>query len=635
MDHLGSSSAGGNQYSQGEPFFDLLQPTTTSSGYHGAQNSPPVYFANDDVLPNMDFQPMVDAVGKGKADDSMRGWQSQSANSRNLAPAYDLNVRPDKDAVETATVAAVERTMKKYADNLLRVLEGIGGRLAQLEANSSRMEHSVDKIKVEAADNFGATDGKLRSLENMIREVQRSVQVIRDKQEIAEEQMKLEKLQLSAKRENPAPVVSTPTVETKEAPLALPAPTSVVNAVEVPPAQAAPVVQQQPQQVQPSAHQLSQPSQQVLPPHQQLPTQLPSQHQVIPLQHQQLQMQGPAPQHQHLHLQGQVAPSQHQQLQAQGQNPALPQQQMQMQGMMPLPQQQLQLQGPPQASQLPPQSSQVQPPHLQQQHQQLQLQAPNEAQYQSQQASSVAPPHSSQMQPFYGQQQQQGQPGPAPAVSQQMYGNLNQEVNPYGASQGSYNQELPPPQVPGGYELRFLPLPAPPPPPSMGQMQQAPTSQHQQLGQGGSQMFDSPRSGGGPPALAAGPYHPQAHPPQGRDSPQAYNQYAPQYRMAQPASPASAPQGGGYQQLPTARPVQPSLGSQGGPGPVANRVPVEEVIDKVAGMGFGRDQVRAVVRRLTENGTSVDLNVVLDKLMNGDSSSRNEGQQPAKGWYGR
>lgn len=108
--------------------------------------------------------------------------------------------------------------------------------------------------------------------------------------------------------------------------------------------------------------------------------------------------------------------------------------------------------------------------------------------------------------------------------------------------------------------------------------------------------------------------------------------------MAQPVSPAPAVQGGGYQQLPTARPVQSSsMGSQGGgPAPVAaNRVPVDEVIDKVAGMGFGRDQVRAVVRRLTENGTSVDLNVVLDKLMNGDSGGRNEVQQPAKGWYGR
>lgn len=84
MDHLGSSSSG-NPYSQGEPFFDLLQPNS-NSGYHGAQNSPPVYFANDDVLPSMDFQPIVDAVGKGKGDDSKRGWQSQPANSVRFLP---------------------------------------------------------------------------------------------------------------------------------------------------------------------------------------------------------------------------------------------------------------------------------------------------------------------------------------------------------------------------------------------------------------------------------------------------------------------------------------------------------------------------------------------------------------------
>jgi hypothetical protein len=634
MEPLGSSS-NANSYSQSEPFFDLLQPNS-KPGYHAAQNSPPVYFSNDDVLANMDFQPIVDTVGKGKVDDNTRAWQqSQPANSRNHAPSYDLNVRSDKDAVETATVAAVERTMKKYADNLLRVLEGMSGRLTQLESNSSRMEHSVDKIKVEAADNFGATDGKLRFLENMIREVQRSVQVIRDKQEIAEEQMKLEKLQLSAKRENPPPVVSVAAVETIEAPLALP---PAVQPVEAPPAQPGSLLQHQSQALQLPAQQLPKPPlPQHAQPQQQLQGQLSAQgpqvQQVVGLplqhQHQQLQMQG-SPSHQQLHpqAQAQAAPAQHQQLQAQGQNQPLAQQQIHMQGMHAPPQQQLQLQAAPQASQVPPQSSQ-----------QLQLQAPPEPQYQSQQAPPVPPPHSAQMQPFYGQQQQQGSPGSGPTMSQH-YG--SQEVpNPYGPSQGSYNPELAPPQVPGGYELRFLPLPAPPPPqasPSMGPMQQLPAGQHhqQQHAQSGSQMFDSPRNAGGQPAMS-GPYHPQAHPPQGRDALQPYNQYAPpQYRMAQPVSPAPAIQGGGYQQLPTARPVQSLMGSQGGPAPVAaNRVPVDEVIDKVAGMGFGRDQVRAVVRRLTENGTSVDLNVVLDKLMNGESSGRNEVQQPAKGWYGR
>lgn len=62
---------------------------------------------------------------------------------------------------------------------------------------------------------------------------------------------------------------------------------------------------------------------------------------------------------------------------------------------------------------------------------------------------------------------------------------------------------------------------------------------------------------------------------------------------------------------------------------MGNRPPVDDVVDKVASMGFPRDQVRATVRKLTENGQSVDLNAVLDKLMN-DSNV-----QPPRGWFGR
>lgn len=58
-------------------------------------------------------------------------------------------------------------------------------------------------------------------------------------------------------------------------------------------------------------------------------------------------------------------------------------------------------------------------------------------------------------------------------------------------------------------------------------------------------------------------------------------------------------------------------------------MPLDDVVDKVSSMGFSRDLVRATVRKLTENGQSVDLNVVLDKLMN-------DGEiQPQKGWFGR
>lgn len=69
-------------------------------------------------------------------------------------------------------------------------------------------------------------------------------------------------------------------------------------------------------------------------------------------------------------------------------------------------------------------------------------------------------------------------------------------------------------------------------------------------------------------------------------------------------------------------------GGSGSTG-TGGRVSVDDVVDKVATMGFPRDHVRATVRKLTENGQSVDLNAVLDKLMN-------DGEvQPPRGWFGR
>lgn len=93
--------------------------------------------------------------------------------------------------------------------------------------------------------------------------------------------------------------------------------------------------------------------------------------------------------------------------------------------------------------------------------------------------------------------------------------------------------------------------------------------------------------------------------------------------------------GSGYPQLPTARILPQALptasGVSGGSGSsgTGNRVPIDDVVDKVTSMGFPREHVRATVRKLTENGQSVDLNIVLDKLMNGGEV------QPPRGWYGR
>lgn len=103
---------------------------------------------------------------------------------------------------------------------------------------------------------------------------------------------------------------------------------------------------------------------------------------------------------------------------------------------------------------------------------------------------------------------------------------------------------------------------------------------------------------------------------------------------AQPHSPVGS--SSNYPQLPTAKilpaAIPTAAGISGGSssGGSGNKVPIDDVIDKVTNMGFPKDHVRATVRKLTENGQSVDLNIVLDKLMNdGDI------QPPRGGWFGR
>jgi hypothetical protein len=43
-------------------------------------------------------------------------------------------------------------------------------------------------------------------------------------------------------------------------------------------------------------------------------------------------------------------------------------------------------------------------------------------------------------------------------------------------------------------------------------------------------------------------------------------------------------------------------------------VPIEQVIDDVAVMGFSREEVRGVLQELMAQGKNVDLNQVLDRL---------------------
>lgn len=79
---------------------------------------------------------------------------------RTVAPSYGA-----------ATVAEIDCTVKKYADNLLHALEGVSVRLSQLESRTHHIESSMDDLKFVIGNSAGATDGKLLQFENILHEV--------------------------------------------------------------------------------------------------------------------------------------------------------------------------------------------------------------------------------------------------------------------------------------------------------------------------------------------------------------------------------------------------------------------------------------------------------------------------------
>mmetsp|Transcript_12602 Transcript_12602/g.35144 ORF Transcript_12602/g.35144 Transcript_12602/m.35144 type:complete len:291 (-) Transcript_12602:1438-2310(-) len=158
-----------------------------------------------------------------------------------------------------------------------------------------------------------------------------------------------------------------------------------------------------------------------------------------------------------------------------------------------------------------------------------------------------------------------------------------------------------------------------------------------------------------PPSMQAPP-PPQPSMPVPRQPQQQQPPVSPQmasYSQGPPAPPPAQPQQYGHTHAGLPAPVlpppppygnfRPPPNSRPQPGPPSgrqepsqvssNRVPIEKVVEDVAAMGFTRQAVRDVVRRLTENGQSVDLNIVLDQLMNGPGSQGGGSARERGGWY--
>ncbi|XP_010433239.1 PREDICTED: bromodomain-containing protein 4-like [Camelina sativa] len=168
---------------------------------------------------------------------------------------------PPEDSLSQDLTDTVERTMKKYADNMMRFLEGISSRLSQLELYCYNLDKTIGEMRSELTHEHEDADVKLRSLDKHLQEVHRSVQILRDKQELADTQKELAKLQLvqkesssSSQSQHGEDRVATPVPEPKKTEntsdphnqqLALALPHQIAPQ---PPAQPQPQPQQQQQQ---------------------------------------------------------------------------------------------------------------------------------------------------------------------------------------------------------------------------------------------------------------------------------------------------------------------------------------------------------------------------------------------------
>ncbi|KAG5551916.1 hypothetical protein RHGRI_010132 [Rhododendron griersonianum] len=480
---------------------------------------------------------------------------------------------PPEDSFNQDVISSVEKTMKKHTDNLMRFLEGLSSRLSQLELYCYNLDKSIGEMHSDLVRDHGEADLKLKSLEKHMQEVHRSVQLLRDKQELADTQKELAKLQLAQKESSssthsqqkeekasppaadPKATDNTPDMHGQQLALALPH-----QVAPQPSLPSRPMEQPQPVAPPPSVTQ-SQAYYYAPPQMPNIPTQVPAQAlgpaQASQGQYLQSDAQYRAPQMQQPgQTQVNQAPQVHQ----------LPQYQQQWAQQLP------QHVGPPQTSMQPqirPQSTAVYPPYLP-------SQPPNPSP-----APETLPSSMSMQMPY-------------PGISQQ--GGSRVDTMPYGYGgpgrtvQQQQPQQQPPPQQPPPQQLK--------------------SSFGVQPGEGYT-------ASGSHPSLSPG---------------NAYMMYDGEAgRTHHPTQPPHFQQGG---YPPTSVPLQ---GSQSNPNSSSLMVrppqfmrnhPYNELIEKLVNMGYRGDHVNSVIQRLEESGQTVDFNTVLDRL-NGHSSGGSQ-----RGWSG-
>ncbi|KAJ1434550.1 UBA-like domain DUF1421 [Sesbania bispinosa] len=153
-------------------------------------------FGSDDILSSYEDYTNQDSSNGSHIDPSKDFHISRMTK----ASTYPVTAYSSpEDSLSQDVIATVEKSMKTYADNLMRFLEGISSRLSQLELYCYNLDKSIGEMRSDLNSDHEEADSKLKSLEKHLQEVHRSVQILRDKQELAETQKELAKLQLVQK----------------------------------------------------------------------------------------------------------------------------------------------------------------------------------------------------------------------------------------------------------------------------------------------------------------------------------------------------------------------------------------------------------------------------------------------------
>lgn len=97
-------------------------------------------------------------------------FQKNRISRSSVFPTANAYSQPE-DSSSQEMISTVERTMKKYTDNIMRFLEGISSRLSQLELYCYNLDKSIGEMRSDLVRDHREDDSKLKSLEKHLQEV--------------------------------------------------------------------------------------------------------------------------------------------------------------------------------------------------------------------------------------------------------------------------------------------------------------------------------------------------------------------------------------------------------------------------------------------------------------------------------